>query len=115
MRNVSGVGVAQFGCPGKYCVERQQVMDPGRDAPKQSGPHKTICNCFIRWSRLGVFNTIFAALATRLSHRFRSTESARYRVSRNSLSSVQFPWTRPNPGLHFIPRCLTDLASDMMA
>ena len=26
-------------------------------------PHKTIYNRFIRWSRLGVFNKIFAALA----------------------------------------------------
>lgn len=34
-----------------------------RDAPKQYGPHKTIYNRFIRWSRLGVFNRIFAALA----------------------------------------------------
>lgn len=33
-----------------------------RDAPKDYGPHKTIYNRFIRWSRLGVFNRIFAAL-----------------------------------------------------
>ena len=30
---------------------------------KDYGPHKTIYNRFIRWSRLGVFNKIFAALA----------------------------------------------------
>jgi transposase len=30
-----------------------------RDAPKAYGPHKTICNRFIRWSRLGVLNRIF--------------------------------------------------------
>jgi len=34
-----------------------------RDAPKEYGPHKTIYNRFIRWSRLGVFNRIFAELA----------------------------------------------------
>ena len=34
-----------------------------RDAPKDYGPHKTLYNRFIRWSRLGVFNRIFAALA----------------------------------------------------
>ena len=34
-----------------------------RDAPAAYGPHKTIYNRFIRWSRLGVFNRIFAALA----------------------------------------------------
>ena len=36
-----------------------------RDAPKDYGPHKTIYNRFVRWSRLGVFNRIFAALAAR--------------------------------------------------
>ena len=34
-----------------------------RDAPTSYGPHKTIYNRFIRWSRMGVFNKIFAALA----------------------------------------------------
>ena len=34
-----------------------------RDAPAVYGPHKTIYNRFIRWSRLGVFNRIFEALA----------------------------------------------------
>ena len=29
------------------------------------GPHKTIYNRFIRWSRLGVFNRIFAELAAK--------------------------------------------------
>ena len=34
-----------------------------RVAPAAYGPHKTIYNRFIRWSRMGVFNKIFAALA----------------------------------------------------
>jgi transposase len=34
-----------------------------RDAPAEYGPHKTVYNRFIRWSRMGVFNKIFAALA----------------------------------------------------
>ena len=33
-----------------------------RDAPPGYGPHKTIYNRFVRWSRLGVFNKIFAEL-----------------------------------------------------
>jgi transposase len=33
-----------------------------RDAPPSYGPHKTIYNRFMRWSRLGVFNNIFAEL-----------------------------------------------------
>lgn len=34
-----------------------------RDVPSDYGPHKTIYNRFIRWSRLGVFNRILAELA----------------------------------------------------
>ena len=34
-----------------------------KDAPKDYGPHKTLYNRFIRWSRLGVFDRIFTALA----------------------------------------------------
>ena len=36
-----------------------------RDAPQDYGPHRTIYNRFIRWSRLGVFNRIFAELAAK--------------------------------------------------
>ena len=36
-----------------------------RDAPAAYGPHKTIYNRFILWSRLGVFNRIFAELAAK--------------------------------------------------
>ncbi|ESY99785.1 transposase IS5 [Mesorhizobium sp. LNHC209A00] len=34
-----------------------------RDVPEVYGPHKTLYNRFIRWSRRGVFNHIFAGLA----------------------------------------------------
>jgi transposase len=34
-----------------------------KDAPLRYGPHKTLYNRFVRWSRLGVFERIFAALA----------------------------------------------------
>lgn len=34
-----------------------------KDAPSGYGPHKTLYNRFVRWSRLGVFNRIFAELA----------------------------------------------------
>lgn len=34
-----------------------------RDAPGAYGPPKTLYNRFIRWSRIGVFDRIFAALA----------------------------------------------------
>ena len=34
-----------------------------RDAPHGYGPHKTLYNRFVRWSRMGLFSRIFAALA----------------------------------------------------
>ena len=34
-----------------------------RDTPRAYGPHKTIYNRFVRWSRLGVFDKIFAELS----------------------------------------------------
>lgn len=34
-----------------------------KDAPREYGPYKTLYNRFIRWSRMGVFNNIFAELA----------------------------------------------------
>jgi len=33
-----------------------------RDAPEVYGPHKTLYNRFIRWSRMGVFDRIFTSL-----------------------------------------------------
>ena len=36
-----------------------------RDAPKDYGPHKTIYNRVVRWSRLGVFNKISAGMAAK--------------------------------------------------
>ena len=35
-----------------------------RDAPAEYGPHKTLYNRFMRWSRLGVFDKIFTALSS---------------------------------------------------
>jgi putative transposase len=41
-----------------------------RDVPAEYSPYKTIYNRFIRWSRLCVFNEVFAAVA----HRGRNPE-----------------------------------------
>ena len=46
---------------GLVYVIRASLMS--RDARKAYGPHKTIYNRFIRWSRLVEFNRIFAELA----------------------------------------------------
>ena len=38
-----------------------------RDAPREYGPHKILYNRFMRWSRMGVFNQIFAELSAKAS------------------------------------------------
>ena len=47
-----------------------------RGAPAQYDPHKTLYNRFVRWSRLGVFNRIFAGLAGRAGEPDRSIINA---------------------------------------
>ena len=34
-----------------------------KDTPHEYGPYKTLYNRFVRWSRMGIFNNIFAELA----------------------------------------------------
>jgi putative transposase len=49
-------------------VDDRRVIRNGlrwRDAPAEYGPSKTIYNRFIRWSRMGVLNKIFAGLAAK--------------------------------------------------
>jgi transposase len=56
-------------------TERDHLRDPRRmqwrDAPREYGPHKTLYNRFVRWSRRGVFEQIFAGLAGEGSSRER--------------------------------------------
>jgi transposase len=58
-----------------------------RDAPAEYGPPGTTYNSFIRWSRLGVFNKIFAALAAK-GGQPRSPPS--YLIHCNALSPPSF-------------------------
>ncbi|ABE62420.1 hypothetical protein Nham_1600 [Nitrobacter hamburgensis X14] len=44
-----------------------------RDAPREYGPHKTIYNRFVRWSRLGVFNKIKRSELLSVSRRKKSS------------------------------------------
>ncbi|TCS29681.1 putative transposase of IS4/5 family DUF4096 [Acetobacter aceti NBRC 14818] len=47
-----------------------------KDEPKAYGPHKTLYNCFIRWSHLGVFDRNFTTLSQKAgrSHRLYPVE-----------------------------------------
>ena len=66
-----------------------------KDAPKEYGPHKTLYNRFIRWSRLGVFDRIFAALAGEGPKAQRimidSTHLKAHRTAASHLKKGQFP------------------------
>ena len=66
-----------------------------RDAPKGYGPHKTIYNRFVRWSRLGVFNKIFAELARKAGKPSRlmidATHLKAHRTAASLLKKGLFP------------------------
>lgn len=59
-----------------------------RDAPRDYGPHKTIYNRFIRWSRLGVFNRIFAELAAKAGEPDRLMIDATHLKAHRTASSL---------------------------
>ncbi len=39
------------------------VQGPARTQPQEYGPHKTLYNRWVRWSRMGVFATIMTEMA----------------------------------------------------
>ena len=66
-----------------------------RDAPRDYGPHKTIYSRFVRWSRLGVFNKIFAELPGKSGKLERimidATHLRAHRTAASPLKKCQFP------------------------
>ena len=72
-----------------------------RDAPAAYGPHKTLYNRFIRWSRLGVFDRIFEALAARGGRPDRimidATHLKAHRTAASLLKKGMFPAVSGGP------------------
>ncbi|OUJ14862.1 transposase [Acetobacter sp. DsW_063] len=66
-----------------------------KDAPKAYGPHKTLYNRFIRWSRLCVFDRIFVALTEQAGRSKRlmidTTHLKAHRTSASLLRKGLFP------------------------
>jgi transposase len=66
-----------------------------RDVPAAYGPHKTLYNRFVRWSRLGVFDRVFAALAAEAGPPDRltidSTHLKAHRTAASLLKKGLFP------------------------
>ena len=72
-----------------------------RDAPRAYGPHKTIYNRFVRWSRFGVFNKIFAELAGKVGKPSRimidATHLKAHRTAASLLKKGLFPDVSAGP------------------
>lgn len=65
-----------------------------KGTPKDYGPHKTLYNRFMRWSRLGVFDRIFLALSGEGAGPERIiTDSTHLKAHRIAAS-------------HLVPRCI---------
>lgn len=66
-----------------------------KDAPSEYGPYKTLYNRFIRWSRMGVFNRIFAELVEQNGSTTRSmidsTHLKAHRTAASLLKKGAFP------------------------
>ncbi|MBQ4568001.1 MAG: transposase, partial [Desulfovibrio sp.] len=66
-----------------------------KDAPREYGPYKTLYNRFIRWSRMGVFNRIFAELVEQNGSTTRlmidSTHLKAHRTAASLLKKGAFP------------------------
>jgi len=73
-----------------------------RDAPPAYGPHKTLYNRFVRWSRMGVFDRIFAALAAEAGAPDRlivdATHLKAHRTAASLLKGGRFPAASGAPG-----------------
>lgn len=73
-----------------------------KDAPPEYGPYKTLYNRFIRWSRLGVFNKIFAELVEQNGPAARlmidATHLKAHRTAASLLKKGLFPAVSGSPG-----------------
>ena len=73
-----------------------------RDAPAEYGQHKPLYNRFVRWSRLGVFNRIFAGLAGRAGEPERLMIDATYlKAHRTAVSLLK---KGPFPAVSGVPK-----------
>ncbi|GBO81569.1 transposase [Acetobacter aceti NRIC 0242] len=72
-----------------------------KDAPKAYGPHKTLYNRFIRWSRLGVFDRIFVDLTEQTGRSKRlmidETHLKAHRMASSLLKKGLFPAISDEP------------------
>lgn len=60
-----------------------------RDAPSVYGPHKTLYNRFVRWSKLGVFDRVFSCLAATESPDTLMIDSTHLKAHRTAASLLK--------------------------
>ena len=60
-----------------------------KDAPREYGPYKTLYNRFVRWSRMGIFNNIFAALAATSSDKRLMIDATHLKAHRTATSLLK--------------------------
>jgi transposase len=60
-----------------------------RDAPPAYGPHTTLHTRFVRWSRMGVFDRIFAALTGEAGPRLRLMIDATHLKAHRTAASLR--------------------------
>ena len=72
-----------------------------KDAPPGYGPHKTLYNRFVRWSRVDVFDRIFVALSAQAGTPERimldSTHLKAHRTAASLLKGGHFPAASAEP------------------
>jgi len=67
-----------------------------RDAPAEYGPHKTLYNRFIRWSKMGIFDNIFKELSSKDTPeqlQIDATHLKAHRTASSLLKKGMFPAT----------------------
>ena len=79
----------------EQCRVEQSPTEYYLPSPPGYGPHKTLYNRFVRWSRMGVFDRIFAALAGEAGEPDRliidSTHLKAHRTAASLLKRGRFP------------------------
>ena len=70
-----------------------------QDSPDVYGPHKTLCNRIIRWSKIGVFDYIFAALVAKNSPPDRLMIDATHLIAHRTACSLVKGGCSP----HYLP------------
>lgn len=60
-----------------------------RNAPAEYGPHKTLCNRFIRWSKLGAFDRIFKELASHQTPEQLQIDATHLKAHRTACSQLE--------------------------